>query len=248
MALRDQPYLPLYIQDFITDEKLMECSAESTGVYIRLLCIMHKSDTYGTILLKQKDKETVNQIENFALKLAKFFPYNIRVIINSLTELLTEEVLVIEGDYLIQKRMVKDNEISEKRSVSGKKGGIKTQSKTQKFAKAKEGANSENEIEYENEGLIGSSKVLSNTIYRQFKHLKISFLEVGKLKKEGWSEKQINDILDAIENFKKNTNYTSLYLTAKKWLVKDQSTNPTQSKLHTILDATKDLQFNPNNE
>ena len=43
MALRDQPYLPLYVQDFLTDEKLAECSAMATGVYIRLMCIMHKS-------------------------------------------------------------------------------------------------------------------------------------------------------------------------------------------------------------
>ena len=71
MALRDQPYIPLYIQDFLTDEKLIECSAESTGVYIRLMCIMHKSDEYGTILLRQKDKQNSNNCLNFANKLAK---------------------------------------------------------------------------------------------------------------------------------------------------------------------------------
>lgn len=40
MALRDQPYLPLYVLDFLVDEKLAYCSAESTGVYIRLMCIL----------------------------------------------------------------------------------------------------------------------------------------------------------------------------------------------------------------
>ncbi len=54
MALRNQPYFPLYVQDFLTDEKLAECSAESTGVYIRLMCILHKSEEYGCILLKTK--------------------------------------------------------------------------------------------------------------------------------------------------------------------------------------------------
>ena len=71
MALRDQPYLPLYVQDFLTDEKLIECSASATGVYIRVMCIMHKSDPYGMILLKQKDKQTSSTIQNFALKLIK---------------------------------------------------------------------------------------------------------------------------------------------------------------------------------
>ena len=47
MALRDQPYIPLYVQDFMTDEKLNECSAATTEVYIRLMCVMHKSEKIG---------------------------------------------------------------------------------------------------------------------------------------------------------------------------------------------------------
>ena len=75
MALRDQPYLPLYVQDFLTDEKLMECSASATGIYIRIMCIMHKSDEYGVILLKQKDKQSTNQIISFTIKLALYMTY-----------------------------------------------------------------------------------------------------------------------------------------------------------------------------
>lgn len=76
MALRDQPYLPLYIQDFLTDEKLIECSSSATGIYIRLMCIMHKSEEYGKILLRQKYKQNDNQIENFAKMLARQMPYS----------------------------------------------------------------------------------------------------------------------------------------------------------------------------
>jgi uncharacterized protein YdaU (DUF1376 family) len=68
MALRNQPYIPLYVQDFLTDEKLIECSAQSTGVYIRLMCIMHKSEDYGKILLKQKDKQSDKQIKKILQK------------------------------------------------------------------------------------------------------------------------------------------------------------------------------------
>lgn len=145
MALRDQPYLPLYVQDFLTDEKLIECSAETTGVYIRLMCIMHKSEDYGTVLLKQKDKQTHEQIKNFALKLAKQMPYPADVIQRSLTELIQESVLVVDGDLLLQKRMIKDNLISLKRATAGSKGGKFAQAKLQ----AKDKANTENEIEYE---------------------------------------------------------------------------------------------------
>lgn len=147
MALRDQPYLPLYVQDFLTDERLIECSAKATGVYIRLMCIMHKSDEYGKILLKQKDKQTDKQVKNFASKLAKQMPYSVDTIDESLTELLNEGVLTIDGDYLCQKRMIKDNLISSVRSKAGKKGGD--------FAQAKLKANPQANPEYENEIQLG---------------------------------------------------------------------------------------------
>lgn len=154
MALRNQPYLPLYIQDFLTDEKLIECSAQATGVYIRLMCIMHKSEEYGTILLRQNDQQTTQQILNFARKLSKQMPYEIEIINISLQELIEQKVIEIIDNKLIQKRMVKDNELSEKRKLSGKKGGFATAkmvASAKDFAKAKMVANTENEIEYENE-------------------------------------------------------------------------------------------------
>lgn len=147
MALRDQPYLPLYIQDFLTDEKLIECSAQATGVYVRLMCIMHKSEEYGKILLKQKDKQTTEQVKNFASKLAKQMPYSFEVVASSLAELLTEKVLFIEGDFLCQKRMIMDNSVSLVRSKAGKKGGEFAQAKI----KAKPRANTENENVIDNE-------------------------------------------------------------------------------------------------
>lgn len=126
MALRDQPYLPLYVQDFLTDEKLSECSAESTGVYIRLMCIMHKTQPYGTIILKERDKSMDSPVENFALKLTKHMPYDFGTIARAITELAAEGVITIDGDALYQKRMVRDSQLSDKRSNSGKKGAEKT--------------------------------------------------------------------------------------------------------------------------
>lgn len=154
MARKDKPYLPLYIQDFMTDEKLMECSASATGVYIRIMCVMHKSIKYGTILLKQKDKQKLKQIENFALKLDKHLPYDLSVIISGIEELVDEGCLTIDGDYLIQKRMLEDGELSEVRSKSGSNGGKKTQNKNnknKKFAQAKTKANSDIDIDIESD-------------------------------------------------------------------------------------------------
>lgn len=65
--------------------------------------------------------------------------------------------------------------------------------------------------------------------YKSFLHLSLSFDELEKLK-ENFSITQIDGVLDSIENYKKNVNYVSLYLTAKKWLEKEYP--KTSSNLH----------------
>lgn len=179
MALRDQPYLPLYIKDFMTDEKLMTCTAATTGVYIRLMCVMHKSEIYGTILLKQKFKQTNKQINNFASQLVNFMPYDLLCIQSALIELIDEEIIKIDGDFLIQKRMVKDADISEKRANAGKKGGEETQKikpkNNKKFAKAKNKANTVNAYVDENENGILSLNLKVDSVYKKIiDHLNLS--------------------------------------------------------------------------
>lgn len=170
MALRDQPYLPLYVQDFLTDEKLAECSAESTGVYIRLMCLMHKSHTYGKILLRQKERQSEQPVLDFAEKLSRQMPYKSEVIARALDELIDEEVVYIEDNALCQKRMIRDAELSEKRSFAGRKGAEnanKRFAKKEEFAAAKpsanntakQPANTENENEYEIEDEINKKEI-----------------------------------------------------------------------------------------
>ena len=84
-------------------------------------------------------------------------------------ELVEEDVLIIEGDKLFQKRMVKDNEISEARSKAGKKGGETTQSKKE-FAKAKSEANSEDEHENEDESIIVINKPVGLVVHPAVGH------------------------------------------------------------------------------
>lgn len=57
-------------------------------------------------------------------------------------------------------------------------------------------------------------------IYRAFAHLSITNSEVEKLL-EKYSITEIDGILDDIQNFKGHKKYTSLYLTATKWLAKN---------------------------
>ena len=197
MALRNQPYFPLYVQDFMTDEKLNECSAKANGIYIRLMCIMHKSEEYGTILLKQKYKQNESKTENlleqkskqiseFASQLSKNMPFALQEIIEGLTELVEEKVVQIDGDKLIQKRMQKDGIISDKRSSAGSKGGKKSTEKRQNenfasdFAQANSQAKSkqihENEIEIESENEIEIENINSD-IHENFASSKIKRID-----------------------------------------------------------------------
>jgi len=171
MALRNQPYFPLYVNDFLSDEKLILCSAESTGVYIRVMCLMHKSEEYGVILLHQKFKQNVKPTFNFATQLAVFLPYTADVIERSLDDLIDNKVLTLDGDRMIQKRMVKDEKISQVRVISGSKGGKKSSETRSSILKntanfpsnfpiAKDQANTEyvNESEYETVNTTRSKK------------------------------------------------------------------------------------------
>jgi len=64
----------------------------------------------------------------------------------------------------------------------------------------------------------------NKNIYRSFGHLFIYKSEVKKLL-ETYNISQVENILNDIENYKGNTKYKSLYLTAIKWLQKNQPTS-----------------------
>jgi hypothetical protein len=180
MALKNQPYIPLYVQDVLTNVKLLECSAESHGVYFRLICVLHKQDDYGKILLKQKYKQTDEQVNNFALMLVKHIAFDFDTIKRSLAELIDEKVLFLDGDSLCQKRMIEDNKLSEIRANAGKKGGETTfkksnneDKKDSNFAQAKSEANTEYEIE--NEIVIENKDIKETEIKEKAKTLNFHF-------------------------------------------------------------------------
>jgi hypothetical protein len=134
MALTNQPYLPLYVDDWMNNNKLKVCSPASHGIMIAIMCIMHKEPTYGKILLKQKFKQTAEQIHNFALQVARQTAFDLLDVEPAIRELVDEQVLVLEEDFLVCKRMVRDAEISAKRASSGGAGGKKTQQKNKELA------------------------------------------------------------------------------------------------------------------
>lgn len=159
MSLRNQPYIPLYIQDYLTDEKLNMCSWKTQGIYIKILCILHKQKEYGCILFKQNDKQNTNKVFYFASILIKNIPCSLEDMAEALDELIENEVLRLDEEKLYQKRMIKDNYISEQRSKAGKKGGgnpnfVKTNLQTNSEYENEDEIENKEELKYEKPTLL----------------------------------------------------------------------------------------------
>jgi len=78
---------------------------------------------------------------------------------------------------------------------------------------------------------INKDEIKKENIYKKFKHLTLKIEEFNKLKIK-YTKKEIDDILNDIENYKKNTNYTSLYLTSLKWLKKEYGDRESETIIH----------------
>ena len=83
--------------------------------------------------------------------------------------------------------------------------------------------------------LAVNNKIVNNkeNIYRSFDNLSLSKDEYNKLLTD-YTKQQIDDILDDIENYKDNKKFKSLYLTAKKWLKKNEPKQPEKIPLEQM--------------
>lgn len=66
--------------------------------------------------------------------------------------------------------------------------------------------------------------------FKKFAHLKITESDNKKLV-DKFGETRVNEIYTKIENYRKNTNYKSLYLTALDWLKRDKETAKKDNKI-----------------
>lgn len=198
MARKDKPYLSLYVQDFMSDEKLRECSAESVGVYIFVMCVLHKSDTYGSMKIKDKYfcldfayTFAYDFASPCASMLVRHLPFSEEIIRNSLVELIKEGVLSIdmENNILYQKRMVNDGLLSETRAEAGSKGGKISKRSSKDISKTK--ANSQANIQANTD--IDIDNEIDNDI-----DISLSLKDL--------KDKEIRDIVEYL-NEKAGTNY-----------------------------------------
>jgi hypothetical protein len=153
---------------------------------------------------------------NFASQIAKQMPYDFQTVTNALVELLDEKVLIMEGEVIIQKRMVKDNALSEKRSSAGKKGGDKTLGKHENFAQANAQAKvqANSEYEYEDESIIKSKEsnsIAENLIFQQYQVIPIDKLLDCMLSDDQW-------VQDIARIHHLSTDYDKAIKYSKEWI------------------------------
>ena len=130
-------------------------------------------------------------------------------------EPISEDVIINLAFTPIKQQLKRDlkkfEEIKEKRSIAGKTGANKRwqniandSKRIQTIAKIADNVNDN-----------VNDKVIN--IYRSFAHLSLSVEDYKKLTKD-YTDEQIDEVLDAIENFSGNKKYKSLYLTVKNWI------------------------------
>lgn len=119
---------------------------------------------------------------------------------------------------------------------AGKKSALIKQKANRKVTESKQKTNKAiTNVNYN----VNNNLNKNDNIYRRFNHLSISLNDYENLVNEFGSENVIN-ILDQIENYKGNTKYKSLFLTAKNWLKNDAKRNETKKRAS---DFDKDRTF-----
>ena len=119
----------------------------------------------------------------------------------------------------LKRDLQKYEQIRENKSKAGKKGANK---RWQKIADDSTCHKPIAKIAVNDSVSVSVSDNISKDIYRSFAHLSMSVEHFAKLQQD-YTKQQIDDTLDAIENFKNNKKYKSLYLTCKNWLKKEQT-------------------------
>lgn len=125
MKRKKLPYLALFIDDWMASAKVRKCSETTRGVYIDILCVLHKEKRRGSYSLHNQELKPMNSRSKTQLALAKpaeiqrlpyFAEFLVKrtgssksVILKALQELYHREILVVEGDTLIQPRMYRDS-------------------------------------------------------------------------------------------------------------------------------------------
>ena len=140
----------------------------------------------------------------------------------------------------IKQQLKRDLKLFEEKRVKRSEAGLA--GATKRWKEMPNDANEWQTIANDSKRINGIAKIADNVnvnvndnnIYRSFAHLSITNADVEKLLNK-YSIDDIDEVLDSIENFKGNKKYTSLYLTASKWLSKNKKTTEAEEPKELLL-------------
>src|SRR5262245_22950675 len=111
------PWLKFFPGDWLADEKLRLCSLPARGLWIDLLCVMHKSEPRGMLQQSSGKPFTADQIARIAGCTKAEADQLLR-------ELIEAGVASKNGAGVVfSRRIVRDESLREARSKAGSKGG-----------------------------------------------------------------------------------------------------------------------------
>ena len=138
----------------------------------------------------------------------------------------------------IKQQLKRDLKLFEEKRVKRSEAGLAGANK--RWKEMPNDANEWQTIANDSKRINGIAKIADNVndndnnIYRSFAHLSITNADVEKLLTK-YSIDDIDEVLDSIENFKGNKKYSSLYLTASKWLSKNKKTTEVEEPKELLL-------------
>jgi hypothetical protein len=138
----------------------------------------------------------------------------------------------------IKQQLKRDLKLFEEKRVKRSEAGLAGANK--RWKEMPKDANEWQTIANDSKRINGIAKIADNVnvndndIYRSFANLSITNADVEKLLTK-YSIDDIDEVLDSIENFKGNKKYSSLYLTANKWLSKNKKTTEVEEPKELLL-------------
>lgn len=110
-----RPSFQFYPSDWLRDTALRSCSTGARGLWIDMICFMHEGSPYG--YLKVSDKVILPS------NLARMVGETLEVVEGWLHELEEAGVYDVDNGAIYSRRMIRDEELRQKRAEGGKLGG-----------------------------------------------------------------------------------------------------------------------------